>query len=252
MIYDAFIPVATSWAGRTLTWKNWGDCGVRTLTFELDALLIKPGTDILNNFPSLQHYTGWSGKHVLNANSSGKHSNGFLQVKSNFDGTVLKIPYDALCELIVHLGPDDVIIPLWLEEAWFAHQRTKKIVAWFTEQKTVFQSSRDKSMRYVIEPEMEKEPFSASVVLFESDKPAQDATDGQIYTHDGILNLYSSIYELAMMPLCKNCACQVCKSGLTRAYLHHLIQHTPLLAQRYLIIHNVYHKANMAKQNLYV
>ena len=38
----------------------------------------------------------------------------------------------------------------------------------------------------------------------------------------------------------ENCSCETCSQGFTRAYFHHLLQHTPLLAQRFLVIHNVF------------
>ena len=73
----------------------------------------------------------------------------------------------------------------------------------------------------------------------ESDKPAADALQGIIYTQTGTFNLLDEDNREAFSALDAECDCPTCRAGYTRAYLHHLLQHTPLLAQRFLMMHNV-------------
>jgi hypothetical protein len=69
--------------------------------------------------------------------------------------------------------------------------------------------------------------------------PAIDAFAGRFYALGESLNILDSNFEQDFNPLSSHCNCETCEQGSTRAYLHHLYQHTPLLAQRYLLIHNV-------------
>lgn len=236
-----WIPIATTSAGSTLTWQNWQDCGIQTLAFHLDALLIKPGMDVLRSFQSLRDYTGWSGKHILNVCCRGKHKNGVLTLASPFDGARVSVTYDDLCALIIHLAPDQVIVPIWLEEIWLSNPYHESMNTWLACHASMYQSERASSSVYVVdEVEQSALPQFASQVWFESDRPAQDALAGFFNTEDGHLNISDSVHEQSFIALDVHCACSVCTQGLTRAYLHHLYQHTPLLAYRFLMMHHVF------------
>lgn len=235
-----WIPIATSPAGSTLTWQNWQDCNIHTLAFQLDALLVKPGIAALQSFQSLRDFTGWPGRHVLNVCSGGRDKNGSLHILSPFDGSRVSIKHEALCALIVHLAPDALIVPIWLEDTWMSFPYRGKIKSWFACQSSIFQAEGDTSLVYVVDaPEQPELPQSTSHVWFESDKPSQDALAGHMYTQDGILDVLDPIYQQSFIPLDLPCTCTVCEQGFTRAYLHHLYQHTPLLAYRLLMMHNV-------------
>jgi hypothetical protein len=71
-----------------------------------------------------------------------------------------------------------------------------------------------------------------------SNLPAEHAFLGYFYSKQQAQQLITPEYEHDFSVLSEDCDCQSCQSQLTRAYLHHLFQHTPLLAQRYLLIHN--------------
>ena len=73
-----------------------------------------------------------------------------------------------------------------------------------------------------------------------SNSPAQDAYQGQVYTQEGILSLTDESYRLDMNRIADACRCPTCEQQLTRAYLSHLFEHTPLLCQRFLIQHNCF------------
>jgi hypothetical protein len=73
-----------------------------------------------------------------------------------------------------------------------------------------------------------------------SDKPAHDAHQGIFYDNTHIANILDKQFEKDLSLLSPDCQCETCSEGFTRAYLHHLLQHTPLLAQRFLAVHNVF------------
>jgi queuine tRNA-ribosyltransferase len=72
-----------------------------------------------------------------------------------------------------------------------------------------------------------------------TDKPAADAIQGKLYCESGIIDILEQQYQQQFSPIDQHCACSTCLDGYTRAYLHHLLQQTPLLAQRLLVMHNV-------------
>jgi len=69
--------------------------------------------------------------------------------------------------------------------------------------------------------------------------PLQDAMSGLFYHQSQTLSIVDEQFTRDFSPLSPTCSCATCLQGATRGYLHYLFQHTPLLAQRYLIIHNV-------------
>lgn len=75
-----------------------------------------------------------------------------------------------------------------------------------------------------------------------SQKPMIDAMSGLIYSKERIYSILSETMTQSFEVLSAECECPTCSQGLTRAYLHHLYQQTPLLAYRYLIQHNVFSK----------
>lgn len=77
--------------------------------------------------------------------------------------------------------------------------------------------------------------------------PAKDAFAGICYLKTSKINLLASEYEQDFQPLADECDCESCAQGVTRSYLHHLLSHTPLLAQRYLVIHNVHQRIKYEK-----
>ncbi len=60
-----------------------------------------------------------------------------------------------------------------------------------------------------------------------------------MYSISGPIDLRLSSERMNFNVLDPNCSCPTCTQKLTRAYLHHLLQHTPLLCQRFLILHNI-------------
>lgn len=87
--------------------------------------------------------------------------------------------------------------------------------------------------------------FNTPLELFQeipiSDKPAKDGYHGIFYTEQASFDIQAAQFERDMNLLDSHCSCETCSQGFTRAYFHHLFTHTPLLAQRMLIAHNVFY-----------
>jgi queuine tRNA-ribosyltransferase len=74
----------------------------------------------------------------------------------------------------------------------------------------------------------------------ESNKPANDGYHGRVYCSQGVFSIQQKALEMQFAAIDEHCDCPTCRQHFTRAYLHHLFDHTPLLCQRYLIQHNVH------------
>lgn len=73
-----------------------------------------------------------------------------------------------------------------------------------------------------------------------NNQPAEDALLGKIYTKEGVFAIQEPKEEKNFIKLDETCTCPACKAGFTRAYFHHLYQHTPLLCHRWLVMHNIW------------
>lgn len=78
------------------------------------------------------------------------------------------------------------------------------------------------------------------VDLFDCVMPARNGRHGHLFTWDGILNINNKKYELDDKPIDDACDCPVCKSGYSRAYIHHLIKANEILGLRMCVMHNLH------------
>lgn len=203
-----FIPVLTTVAGRSLTANNWQSVNVSCVSFYLTALLVKPGLAYLKVLPDWSRYSGWEGDWILNASMPSLPTDkGQYIYRSPYDGTSVICSMDDLVDIVLNLRPQAVILP---QEFRF-DDRLVDI--------TILQDT----------------PYG------ESDKPANDACSGIVYSADGAIDLREKRYAMQFECIDEQCQCPTCRQRLTRAYLHHLLEHTPLLCHRFLIQHNVYH-----------
>lgn len=62
---------------------------------------------------------------------------------------------------------------------------------------------------------------------------------GQAIVGESLLTISDSQHQTSWQPLSDDCNCETCQTN-TRAYLHHLWQHCPLLAKRNLLAHNFF------------
>ncbi|OGV49976.1 MAG: hypothetical protein A3F46_04095 [Legionellales bacterium RIFCSPHIGHO2_12_FULL_42_9] len=233
------IPILSSQAGVCLTLDNWQQAGVRRGVYHLEALITKPGMRVLQEFSDLRSYTAWPGTIILNACLTTVSATGEYLVRSPYDGSVITISKKALLELIDHLRADYVVWPTTTsDESIFRHSTSQFIVPGinhFEDGQSLFYLIGEASLD---EAKALLTPDSTTSIWVESDKPASDALQGNIYSSDGVFNLLEPHYRDDFSPLDDVCCCFTCQEGYTRAYLHHLLQQTPLLAQRFLILHN--------------
>jgi queuine tRNA-ribosyltransferase len=261
-----FIPVLTTAAGNCLTSKNWQEVGVRAASFALTSLLIKPGYEFLNQVPDLKTYLGWDGALILNAFLP-KTNDGTFKFTSPYDGQKISLSSEMVVSLIEKLKPDVVILPeatdenlKQLPETIFPFvpltcelKRAHGIYLTYNKAASMFSDFMEHYMLHKDKPcyvagdfslaEI-KELTSLGVQMIESDKPANDAYLGTVYCTEGDISLQNDRYAVQFDRLDKHCHCPTCNQGFTRAYLHHLLAHTPLLCQRLLIQHNVHYLMN--------
>ncbi len=272
-----YIPVMTSDAGLCLTADNWQEVKIKTMSFHLDSLLLKPGYDLLKKIPDLARYMGWSGSVVLNATKCVAKKGGTITLTSPYDGSKLKLSYEQLAELIQHIKPRAVLLPskimrefpqLWdnwndaiipfLAAEDVSIQELQRIHGVYFNQNhlsaaniLVEQLERWSALPlYIIghsELESLDELRKEGTVWVESDAPAAMAMRSLVFSQQGILQLTEDIYAMQFEPVDTTCVCPTCSQQLTKAYLHHLYLHTPLLCQRFLIQHNVYYAQNYVR-----
>ena len=75
--------------------------------------------------------------------------------------------------------------------------------------------------------------------MFDCVIPTRNARNGQLFTHEGVVNIRNKDNTDDLSPISKDCKCFTCLN-YTRAYLRHLDKCNDILAARLMTIHNVY------------
>lgn len=268
---QSFIPVLTSEAGLCLTTENWQEVNVTAASYSLESLLYKPGKDILKKIKDITQYLVWPGVIVLNAISLAANKEGFFVLKSPYDGSKITFTFFDLLELIQHLKPNAVILPkniihdcpqFWghWHDSIFPFFHVDDVEKQSTDQSHGVYFNADVSKlsweqldqwscvpRYVIghfEPKLIQNLRDKGIEFIETDEPAKAAMQGKVYSWPGNVDLMDAKTQMQFETIDAECTCPTCAQQFTRAYLHHLLQHTPLLCQRFLIQHNVFYVQN--------
>ncbi|MCL9682730.1 queuine tRNA-ribosyltransferase family protein [Legionella maioricensis] len=266
-----FLPIMTSDAGLCLTAANWQEVNITSIALYLDSLLLKPGYELLKKIPNLSAYMGWSGAIILNAASLAANKEGIFTITSTYDGSKLKLTYAQLIEIILHLKPNAVILPrkivqefpqIW--ENWdesitpiigvddLLKQEVHRVHGVYFHWDNSL--SRDAFLeqlkrwshlpRYVtghLSLELMTYLKEEGIEFLESNEPAASGMQGKVFCRKGVVDLTEDSTAMQFEVIDGECACPTCSQQLTKAYLHHLFLHTPLLCQRFLIQHNVYY-----------
>lgn len=261
-----FIPIASSEAGLCLTADNWHQSKSTALSYSLEFLLHKPGLELLRKITDLPRYLGWSGQVVLNAQALTATREGIYILKSPYDGSKIQITVSELIELIQHLKPDAVILPqnilkncptLWgrwsdsitpfiyVDDLHNAQVPCAHGVYFnYTNESVLNQLDHWSHLPIyalgTFDAESMQRVRARGIKFIESDEPANKALNGTVYSKSGVVDLTQSSSSMIFEPIDPECVCPTCSQQLTQAYLNHLLHHTPLLAQRFLIQHNVY------------
>lgn len=209
-----FVPYITTPAGACLTQANWHELNIQYAVCSLEHILIKPGLAFWQNGMNLKTYLAWDRTLFLDASGLDLYKD--FVIKSPYDGARIKIDLEQLWTLVEQLQPDGILLPAGISETTISISVT---------------TNAENGIRF----EFQGQHF------FASDRPAQDAMQGIIYHKDGQYHLQDSEYAMDFELLDENCLCPSCQQSFTRAYLHHLLQSTPLLCQRFLLMHNVFY-----------
>ena len=266
------VPILSTAAGRSLTTKNWQETNVRAVSFYLAELLMKPGYDYLMTLPDLATFVGWPACLVLNATLPSINGQGLFALRSHYDGRRIEHTVEEILALISKLQPTIAILPpgVWHKKELceslpesifvFAPETDVRELKDTTRPFGVYVSYDELTMsptelgqqlaRYRGLPRYVTGEFSLSLMrelikngiqFIETNLPAADACQGNVNCSDGVLALSDGINEKQVGVIDEACHCPVCSLRLSRAYLHHLLQHTPLLCQRFLVQHNVFY-----------
>lgn len=269
--FTGLIPVLSSQAGCCITAENWQAVGVNVAAYYLSALLMKPGYASLKTLPDLATYVGWSETLVLNASMPPVDAQGRYTLRSPYDGSRCHYTLDELIELIIVLRPEYVILPQGVSQygnkAWQSlpdtivpffpladrpapsDQRAYGLYFYYDEQTLSLDGLKEQLTQNDNRPcyvggdlslPLLYELAHCGAQYLESDRPAHDACLGAIYSSEGNSLISDTPQAQQFEIIDKNCHCPTCSQPFTRAYLHHLFEHTPLLCQRLLIQHNVY------------
>ncbi len=215
-----FIPNLSTPAGSCLTMANWQEVGVFCVAYDLEALLVKPGMDVLYRYPNLASYVGWPHQLILNATSLRFNEEEKCHVRSHFNGERFVFDWQDVRRLIQHLGINYLLIGQGFpQEDW----------------------------QVALLPPAD---LSDSLLMFESKNPVEDALNGKMYVQGVSVSLLDESERTVFEVLDKDCRCPTCQQGLTRAYLHHLYTQTPLLCQRLLIQHNVFQSCHLPSSEI--
>lgn len=262
-----FVPVLTSEAGLTLTTANWQEAQVDVASFHLNDLLIKPGLNALHELADLAHYLNWPGTLVLNASTLVANREGNITIVSPYDGSKLRLTCQQLIALIDHLKPGMVLLPaeimrhvpdIWSQwnpaiMPYLALEDIKSQTVTLPHGVYLRHDELSNQLKAVLDladlPVYLTDVSSVAVrlelankaVYLEADAPAVSAYNGVVTDGQGLpLDLKDTAASRQFEVINPSCTCCTCEQKLTKAYLHHLYHHTPLLCQRFLIQHNVH------------
>ena len=266
------VPVLSTQAGSCLTLANWEATGVTSVSFNIIDLLMKPGLAVLNKLSDIRSYYKWPHKIILNAMLPAPDRDDVYSVRSHYDGSLIRIDTRSLFALIGNLKPDVVMLPngsaasfeqfnsLLPAELALCFQSEDKVSdpGYKTYQYRVFESGHsfpnfldslkgDNKADYLtgnFDFQQLKQLAAFRKYLIETDIPAKDGEAGLVYSEQGAFNILDNSLTNDSRLIEQSCQCQTCTQLFTRAYLHHLLQQTPLLAQRYLVQHNVWYCQN--------
>lgn len=97
-------------------------------------------------------------------------------------------------------------------------------------------------------PENLLEAVSRGVDMFDCVMPTRNARHGSLFTVDGKLPIGAARFARDLFPIDPECACPVCRGGISRAYLRHLFSIGERLAERLATIHNLHFYLDLMKK----
>lgn len=243
--------------------KESRDAGVETVSYQLGALLARTKS---SDIDSIRPQVRMQKKPVLNAVLSApfKMNQGTISFKSHIDGRRLSfslrdllalqslfahilIPYALLDESI----QGDSLFRLVPIDKIEAFSQIPNIAVLYEEnvREDIFiyltgLGGRKGSSKIMVVGDMSLKTVcdlsALGVDYIETASPLKGVKKGILQTDTGEIDIHDKSYRQDHKPLSSECACYTCLHH-TRAYLHHLLGFTPLLAMKLLAMHNVYY-----------
>lgn len=78
------------------------------------------------------------------------------------------------------------------------------------------------------------------VDMFDCVLPTRSGRNGQAFTREGPLNLRNARFNEDKAPLDSHCGCPSCDTGVSRAYIHHLVKSGEMLGAMLMTEHNIW------------
>lgn len=275
MIKNYFVqPVCQDFASSCLTNKDLSLAGVKAISLNLKNLLIRPGKEALIKQIDIRKFFAWQHKVILNCLSLKLSQDGKFIIKSELDGNKFILQKAELLELVQQLEVDIVVYPKNCTLNNMSPAANSEVERRTRAYAFAYEDSSAESVLQVASTVdfFQNKPNQIQILNFvdanqglplylsgyfslelvtrlqqytniylENHKPATDAYNGVFYRNLQEHCILDEAWELDFSVLDENCACYTCSSEHTCAHLHHLLKNTPLLAQRLLILHNVFY-----------
>lgn len=206
---QALIPLLNQKNTVLLSEYDVKEMGFQQIALCMAELLMKPGFAALIASEKPESVLSKQGNWVADLRALQYSSSGdFFFLVSHYDGSKIQVPTAQLLDLLNRLEVSAVVLNT---------ANTKPFEAF----------------EHINPARIESEVFAkAHMGAF---------WDGQYYQDIG-----SPHHRLDTTTLAEACPCVTCQAPYTKSYLHHLYQHTPLLAERYLAMHNLTSRAQAA------
>lgn len=245
-------------SNQVLTEMDWQQLRVNTFSIDWAQLLMRPGIEVLNKltnltslYPNLPKFLTLGHAHLdkVKLNADG------WSFRSAINGSQIEVKLEEAKVFALEHGLTLVVTDkelaqaVQLEKTDFSPSAREKIyfsqlqINSFDELVLAIQTSKEASPTteiYVAGNFSWSELQLLSqldIDYLATNAPIMSAVTGTVYSHSESYEILDEQYQFALSPLDKACQCTTCQS-FTRSYLHHLYQHTPLLAQNYLAYHN--------------
>jgi queuine tRNA-ribosyltransferase len=229
-----YVPHITSLAGTCLSRDNWRELGIHTGLARLSHLLIKPGLEFWQQTGDLKRYLAWDGIVILDCDLKLNHADEFI-IQSPYDGSRVTLSLDQFWDVIKQLQPDGIVIAQDLAQRSPIALPNELLIL-----PTLARLSAQDSPIQPVKLEGRLLQNKETELWYATDQPAQLALDGMVFGLEPRLAIQDPMFATDFQIVQADCACPTCQQGFTRAYLHYLFESTPLLCQRFLMMHNVY------------
>ena len=242
-------PLVNSEAGLSLSEADYQRAGVQGLVYSLLRLLMRPGMQALNALENWRSASIWNGPVIIDASdlSIEPHSE-FINIRNIYDGSHQNCSLQEIMTLLKKLQIDAVLWPgnsfqrnewddLYSQIPFYCKDSDEQYRPMTT------RVDEGKISEFTKTFSIQKDAIPAAGVI--TDMPVKDALQGLLYISDGVLDIREEQWTHIHSAIEAECLCYSCAAGFTRAYFHHLYEHTPLLCHRLLAMHNLHFAQRM-------